>query len=739
MQEDDGFEFSRRSLIRTGGVLAGAGLLGTGTGLAREATGPNGKRYETTKGATTPKYDLGEPYHVYVPTEYEGPDGTTESPNLYAEVIRPVDPDTGEFVEDVPVIMTYSPYNDLRSANRQAPDALEASGYDPTSGESPEEDLQSDSTAHDPTAEYFVQRGYARVMVDLVGTRNSEGTYDYGGVRERKTGRDLVEWFADREWSNGKIGMIGGSYDGTTQWAAAVEQPDGLATIVPQVAIDRWYDYAFIGGVRTTPAVGTPFLFDFGFGLAPPLDADPEAAQATVDRIQPGDRVENERETLRHETVYDAFWDERDYKQRADRIECSALVTAGWLDYNVKHWDSTIMYQALPDDHPKKLVMGQWGHATSQLSDALDIRHAWFDRWLKGIETGVMKLPSVDSQVNTGERFQHEEFPPKRNREVALPLVRSDPEAGELELLGTDRPVYEDTVQTQSEADMYGVEGSGEAHLKFETAPLSEAVRITGTPIVDLLATVSDTSAHFTPVLYHRKPDGSTGHIARGVLNAKQRNGERENDPVPVGETFRAPVELIDNDYVVPEGHRIGLIVAADNSDSVRRDPDGSGTHEIVLPAPGGSGGSTLRLPITSGFGALNGNATELPTPTVSRSDDGSVFTGGQTNQVTIELDALADASEVRLRDRVPAEWEVVAGDGTTTTDSGATYVEFSPAAAGERRDYLVEAPEAASATNQYTFGPVEFSPDGDEWYTLAGTTETNTVVGTGLPEGPGL
>lgn len=155
-----------------------------------------------------------------------------------------------------------------------------------------------------------------------------------------------------------------------------------------------------------------------------------------------------------------------------------------------------------------------------------------------------------------------------------------------------------------------------------------------------------------------------------------------------------------------------------------------------MLPAPDESdGGSTLRLPITSGFGALEGGAQRLPTPSVSRSDDGSVFTGGQTNQLTLRLDALEGAGEVRLRDRVASGWEVVdPGSGRKVDEGGATYVEFDATSADGRRDYFAEAPTDARDTSQYTFGPGEFSPDGEDWYTLEGTTETNTVVGTGLP-----
>jgi putative CocE/NonD family hydrolase len=66
-------------------------------------------------------------------------------------------------------------------------------------------------------ADRWCTRGYARVWADVVGTGNSGGCYDYGGIREKQTGYDLVEWIAAQPWSTGKIGMIGGSYNGTTR------------------------------------------------------------------------------------------------------------------------------------------------------------------------------------------------------------------------------------------------------------------------------------------------------------------------------------------------------------------------------------------------------------------------------------------------------------------------------------------------------------------------------------------
>src|SRR3954465_5713287 len=65
-----------------------------------------------------------------------------------------------------------------------------------------------------PSQTFFSSRGIASAVVDVRGTGGSEGNLDgnYFSPREQRDGYDLVEWFGTRSWSNGKVGMAGGSY-----------------------------------------------------------------------------------------------------------------------------------------------------------------------------------------------------------------------------------------------------------------------------------------------------------------------------------------------------------------------------------------------------------------------------------------------------------------------------------------------------------------------------------------------
>ena len=71
---------------------------------------------------------------------------------------------------------------------------------------------------------YFAEHGYVFVAVDVRGRGDSPGNF-VPYRHEGKDGYDSVEWCATQPWSTGKVGTIGGSYNGKTQWLTAVEHP----------------------------------------------------------------------------------------------------------------------------------------------------------------------------------------------------------------------------------------------------------------------------------------------------------------------------------------------------------------------------------------------------------------------------------------------------------------------------------------------------------------------------------
>ena len=114
----------------------------------------------------------------------------------------------GEAPTAFPVIFRYTPYH--------------RTSIDPETGE----------VALVPW-EFFLKRGYAYVAADMRGTGASFGWNDLMTQRFVEDGGAIVDWIAAQPWSDGNVGMIGGSYEGWSQFAVAAAQPEALKAIVP--------------------------------------------------------------------------------------------------------------------------------------------------------------------------------------------------------------------------------------------------------------------------------------------------------------------------------------------------------------------------------------------------------------------------------------------------------------------------------------------------------------------------
>src|SRR5436305_9334456 len=91
-------------------------------------------------------------------------------------------------------------------------------------------------------------RGYVVIFQDVRGRYASEGDW-YTFRNEPNDGYDTVEWAAALPYSNGKVGMFGGSYVGATQMLAAIAHPPHLAGLCPVVTASNYHDgWTYQGG-----------------------------------------------------------------------------------------------------------------------------------------------------------------------------------------------------------------------------------------------------------------------------------------------------------------------------------------------------------------------------------------------------------------------------------------------------------------------------------------------------------
>lgn len=290
--------------------------------------------------------------------------------------------------------------------------------------------------------DYFVPRGYAVALIDLHGTRNSTGCQVYGGREEVYDSVDAIDWMVGQSWSNGKVGLIGGSYDGTLANGVAAEMPisgqhkDAVGAIVPVRAIDRWYDYQFYNGVEAFgqaldpeeftavfPAEDTP---NSGTGGDPNYAADlaqrktcPGIAQTTdAQYLLPYQNADNP-----------SFWSPRDFLKNAPTWRTATFFIHGLFDFNVRTTNTGQLWQALPASVPKKLWLFNGDHDDPDVptpkaaQDAAFLMpyqfqqkyregvHRWFLQFLKGVDAGALRTPTVEVQRDDGHFDGYSQYP----------------------------------------------------------------------------------------------------------------------------------------------------------------------------------------------------------------------------------------------------------------------------------------------------------------------------------------
>jgi X-Pro dipeptidyl-peptidase len=477
---------------------------------------------------------------------------TVGGAEINVEVMRPADN------SDAPVILTYSPYNTLSETN-------------------------SPNLANDDLGQHYVPKGYARAVADVLGTRNSSGCWDYGGADEQQSGVDRVNFLAAQPWTNSKVAMIGGSYDGTTATMVAARGEDvpGLAAIVPIAAISRWYGYAYGDGVRyflnserpTDEGIDTPLAFDFGLARTPPTDpSDPLFAEKLASRANPCEAADHTVKGYDRTPDYDSFWLERDYRKDARKIQAAALVAHGWQDYNVKQEEGVDLYRALRNADFKRLYMWQAGHSSPGNANWQPLLDRFFDHTLLGVENGVDTEPPVLTEgrsatlKSTGFRTE-DAWPPSGTTRRTLALGGGS---------------FTDMATTTEEQSTRMAEAE-QSWLFFSGDPLAVDTRMTGAATLRLSLSVDRDHAHLAPVLVDIAPDGTTKTVSRGFLNLQYRNGLAQAEPIPSDEPIRATVTFKPQDQTFEAEHRIGVILQGSNT--VWAIPDDPGASYTVSSA----------------------------------------------------------------------------------------------------------------------------------------------------------
>ncbi|MGH3913106.1 MAG: CocE/NonD family hydrolase [Pseudonocardiaceae bacterium] len=181
-------------------------------------------------------------------------------------------------------------------------------------------ELQADNPAVWP----FVEAGFAVALVNLRGTGESDGCFQWGSRLDWSDASTVVTALAAQPWSNGNVGMYGTSYEGWTQFMAMADPPASLKAVVPiSGVIDVWSLLTRQGApISIGPVASTQFGVATSF-----VDVEP----AVLDHAQCSDYVPHLREGGELFTTGDRtpYYQERDLRPFLTDTEVPVLLTNG--------------------------------------------------------------------------------------------------------------------------------------------------------------------------------------------------------------------------------------------------------------------------------------------------------------------------------------------------------------------------------------------------------------------------
>lgn len=462
-------------------------------------------------------------------------------------------------------------------------------------------------------------RGYVVIIQDVRGRYTSEGEW-YTFKHESEDGYDTIEWAAALPYSDGRVGMFGGSYVGATQMLAAIAHPPHLAGICPVVtasnyhsnwtyqggAFEQWFNESWTSGLaqdtfdrqvqnHTNALTGSPALPLTSYSLFNgPLEPNLTIlAPYFLD-------------WLSHPT-YDNYWKRWSIEDHYADIAVPALHTAAWYDIfqagSLQNYEGLKLHAA--NDTARKgqrLLVIIGGHAGSGRHigdvdfgpDAAynedDVTLAWYDYLFKGVRNEFAGKPVRLFVMGANKWRDEDDWPVQRARATKYFLHSS----GGANSLRGDGALSLDVPQAGETADHFTYDPSNPAptiggplccdalHLPagprdqrpaearedvlvYTTQPFSHETEVTGPVSLDVYVKSSAVDTDFTGKLVDVWPNGFAQNLTEGILRTAFRNSQQKQELLNPGEVYELHIDLWSTSNVFLTGHRLRLEVSSSN------------------------------------------------------------------------------------------------------------------------------------------------------------------------------
>jgi predicted acyl esterase len=432
--------------------------------------------------------------------------------------------------------------------------------------------------------DFFATRGMVGAVVDVRGTGGSGGNLEgnFFSPREARDSYNVIEYLGTQPYSNGKVGMAGGSYVGITQYLAAEQRPPHLAAITPAVAISDLYREGYTHGGIPNFFFDTQYIAVQGAPGAAGANNDPSLLADTLTAKAGQSAVGTIAFDYLARPNDDDFYRDRSPIYRAGRIEVPTLIIGGWRDGLLRGAPEMYRRLARRKGVETRLYIDPCTHkgcgaplapltAGTDVYDASALAFEFLQKHLAGIR--APKRPRVEYYVQGRDEYATaKSWPPRRSRFRRVRLGS-----------GTHEFVTNPAAGFSMAFDRFGTVAAspyvptdqrleGPHGFAFRTPVLEKPLSLAGPLALRLVASSTATDTDWHVKIADVAPDGSESIITDGALRASHRALDRRRstrgrpyhphtDPQPIepGRFYKYDIEIWPTAYELAAGHRLQL------------------------------------------------------------------------------------------------------------------------------------------------------------------------------------
>ena len=447
--------------------------------------------------------------------------------------------------------------------------------------------------------EFYVERGYVYVHMDVRGSGKSGGEFEFLGPNEQNDLYDAIEWIAKQPWSNGKVGGIGQSYYCMSQWLMGAMAPPALACLGAYDGLNDPYRASCYQG-------GIPGDFFPGFWWTQNRIINRHPANGST----PCEQKTDLGMLFAQHPTYDDFWRSRSAWERLERIKVPVYSCGVWGKIDLHTRGNIDAFRKVGG--PRKLRMSgapsAWAAAQEFASAEFHEKTLlpFYDHYLKGEKTAYEQRPPVEYFVRGANLVRTADtWPPKGVRYEAWYLHKGP--SGSVTSLNDGALAATPSGGESSTAYRYpvqgwvsGVVGFGPAGppggfdpvrrvLTFTSAPLERDLEIAGPIKLVLHASTTRTDTDFFIKLAEQMPQSNEERansinplsqlVSKGWLRASHRaldpkhstehdpyTSHAKPEPVVPERIYRYEIRIEPMAYQFKQGNRIRLEIV--NGDS---------------------------------------------------------------------------------------------------------------------------------------------------------------------------